>query len=460
MCRLMSMVTEVPLVVWSWRVFVVTVMLGVNVMAIGVPRVERTVNLKPDEVLVLANRSSKESLKVARYYMKRRGIPKKNLFTIEYKDYGQQDPTDLNPKWMPFDEYQTSVVAPLEEFLTKSGLRDTILCFVTVYDMPYRVGGFTLSAAEDAGLCDALAKEPAYRAATPEEQKKLLQARVVSLWGANSAFDSELAWRFASSPPGESAFDRRLRLQKSAPNPYFRLDTPFREFRQQQCAANTPERLYLVSRLDGQSAAMAMGLVDKAREAESKGVSGTAYFDANGPGADTKGYNQGDWWIRRAYEITKEAGIPVKYETSSKQFGEGECPDALIYWGWYRSFDYQGAAFNHKFPVGAIACHIASFEAANIHHYGRYEPNLYDPDPKNNGPWCSGFLHDGVTVTIGPVGEPYLTAFPHTEYFFPHLYGGWSVGEAYWSSIPHTSWNMILVGDPLYAPFAAQTRRL
>ncbi len=33
---------------------------------------------------------------------------------------------------------------------------------------------------------------------------------------------------------------------------------------------------------------------------------------------------------------------------------------------------------------------MASFEAANIHHYGRYNPNKYDPDPKTNGPWCSG----------------------------------------------------------------------
>ncbi|MFW5840245.1 MAG: prephenate dehydrogenase/arogenate dehydrogenase family protein [Planctomycetota bacterium] len=105
----------------------------------------------------------------------------------------------------------------------------------------------------------------------------------------------------------------------------------------------------------------------------------------------------------------------------------------------------RGDLFEHRFPVGAIACHVASFEAANIHRYETWGEHI---------PWCSGFLHDGITVTIGPVAEPYLLAFPQTEPFFTHLYQGWSVGEAYWSSIAHTSWRLILVGDPLYAPFA------
>jgi len=452
--RSMMRTVTLPIVTMGLRCFVAAAALGVAALAAGMPRVDRTVNLKPDEVLVLANRSSKNSMAVAHYYMKRRHIPSRNLFTIAYADFGQLDPTDQNPKWMPFDDFQHTVVMPLEAYLTKSGLREKILCIVTVYDTPYRVGGFNFSAAEETELRADLAKEPKYCDASLEEQEKLYQARVEDLWEANSAFDSELARLFAPPPPGETPIARRRRLVGWSKNPYFGQSIPFREFRKQQLAANTPERLYLVSRIDGLSADNARGLVDKAIETERKGVSGTGYFDAQGPGEDTNGYDQGDWWIRRACEISRDAGIPVRYDMTAKLFGAGECADALIYWGWYRSFDYQGDAFNHAFPVGAIACHMASFEAANIHHYGPYKYGPYNQDINNNGPWCSGFLHDGITATIGPVSEPYVEAFPHTEYFFPHLYAGWSLGEAFWTSIEHASWRMILIGDPLYAPFA------
>lgn len=63
-----------------------------------------------------------------------------------------------------------------------------------------------------------------------------------------------------------------------------------------------------------------------------------------------------------------------------------------------------------------------------------------------------------MTVTIGPVSEPFLEAFPHTEVFFPRLFAGHSVAEAYWASLPNVSWMMVLIGDPLYAPFAGKNR--
>ncbi len=87
--------------------------------AVAMPHVERADNLKPEEVLVLANRASPDSMNVVRYYMKQRRIPEQNLFTIEYQDFGKEDPDDLNPKWMPFAEFRMPAFLPPEAFLAK-----------------------------------------------------------------------------------------------------------------------------------------------------------------------------------------------------------------------------------------------------------------------------------------------------------------------------------------------------
>jgi hypothetical protein len=66
---------------------------------------------------------------------------------------------------------------------------------------------------------------------------------------------------------------------------------------------------------------------------------------------------------------------------------------------------------------------------------------------------------DGVAATIGPVAEPYTVAFPKPAEFFGFLVTGkYTLVEAYSRSIFLTSWMMVLVGDPLYNPFARHGR--
>jgi len=62
-------------------------------------------------------------------------------------------------------------------------------------------------------------------------------------------------------------------------------------------------------------------------------------------------------------------------------------------------------------------------------------------------------LMNGITATLGPVAEPYLHAFPEPRAFFPKLYEGNCLVEAYYRTKPLISWQMLLIGDPLYRPF-------
>jgi uncharacterized protein (TIGR03790 family) len=65
-------------------------------------------------------------------------------------------------------------------------------------------------------------------------------------------------------------------------------------------------------------------------------------------------------------------------------------------------------------------------------------------------------LEKGAAATVGPVSEPYLQAFPVPEVFFGLLVGGRvTLAECYALSIPFLSWQMVLIGDPLYRPFKA-----
>ena len=413
--------------------------------------------LQPDEVLVIANRASAPSMAVAADYMQRRHIPESNLFVIDYKQYQTRQPLDDNPLWMPHPVFRETVVQPLKKFLEQTKLKDKILCLVTVYDTPYRVGGFDFTESQKAALIRSLGKDPAsaYNTLSKEKQQALIDATQVGLRDANASFDSELALLYCQKLDAAGLDDyQRMRLYLSTElNPFLGSTQRFRQFRQGQIKAGA-DRLYMVARLDGPSPEIAGGLVQKAMQAEAQGVSGAGFFDARGGETGRKkpaGMDQGDWWVRRAAIETGNAGFSTIFAKGGS-FKKGDCPNALFYWGWYQSFAYNSAAFNGQFPVGAIGCHIASYEAAHLNTIGRTYGN------GQKGPWCPGMLTDGITATMGPVAEPYLHAFPHTEVLFPRLFQGWTLGEAYWAAVPHASWMMVLIGDPLYAPFAGKNQ--
>jgi uncharacterized protein (TIGR03790 family) len=62
-------------------------------------------------------------------------------------------------------------------------------------------------------------------------------------------------------------------------------------------------------------------------------------------------------------------------------------------------------------------------------------------------------LRDGITATLGAVTEPYLQSFPEPKAFFSELFDGCCLVEAYYRTAPFNSWQLILIGDPLYRPF-------
>jgi len=201
----------------------------------------------------------------------------------------------------------------------------------------------------------------------------------------------------------------------------------------------------LVSRLDGPSQNLVKQMIDHAILAEQEGLKGNAYFDARGMDSDQPlSYGHYDRDIRRlSNAVQKKSSYPVILENTQKRFSQsGEAPGVALYVGWYRLRHYEDA---FSFNPGSIGYHIASGEAVILR------------DPMERG-WCKNALERGITATLGPIGEPYLDAFPlPTEFFGLLLTGHYSLVEAFYLSSRHMSWQMVLVGDPLYNPWRGRT---
>ncbi len=133
--------------------------------------------------------------------------------------------------------------------------------------------------------------------------------------------------------------------------------------------------------------------------------------------------------------LLKEQRINVVLNDVNDLFQKGQCPDAALYCGWYSLAKYIDS---FKWSKGSVGYHIASSECTTL-------KNAYSQV------WCKKMLDNGIVATIGPVGEPYVQAFPVPEIFFHFLTEGYlTLAESYIISIPYISWKMVLVGDPLY----------
>jgi uncharacterized protein (TIGR03790 family) len=176
--------------------------------------------------------------------------------------------------------------------------------------------------------------------------------------------------------------------------------------------------------------------------AQKKGLAGTAYFDARWehPGEEkVQGYERYDKSLHNAAKRLREvSSLSVALDTTPQLFQPGDCPSAALYCGWYRLGHYVDA---FAWTRGAVGYHIASSECATLQG--------------DSEVWCKRMLEDGAAATLGPVEEPYVQAFPLPEVFFGLLIDGyWSLAEVYALASPFWSWKMVLVGDPMYRPFA------
>lgn len=394
--------------------------------------------LTADQLLIVSNRSISASKNLARYYMEKRGVPEENWLQLRTSSQEQ-----ISRK-----TYEEEIAAPLRAFIQKhdpAGSR--FRCIVLLYGLPLRVKPPVLTSAETAQLknlrkrLELLERRIEESDAGKGSQHQTLQDEAEAVqrllrrqkqFHKGAAVDSELAL----------VMEEPYALQGWTPNRYY-------AGLKGKKIIGLSERVLLVSRLDGPSPEVVRRMIDDSLAAEQTGLAGMAYFDARWPrpgDVPTSAYRRYDAAIHNTARLLRRSdAVLVVLDEQEKLFQPGQAPAAALYNGWYSLGKYVDA---FDWVQGAVGFHVASGECTTLKKEG-------------SRVWCKAMLEDGVAATVGPVAEPYLQSFPSPEIFFGCLVQGRNeLAECYAMANPFWSWQMVLIGDPLYRPFKQHRARL
>jgi len=360
----------------------------------------------PEAVAIVYNSAVPESRQLAEYYCKIRSIPAENLIALNLPktpDISREDYNHLmvKPLRAEFDRRAWWKRARVPEGITLPVV-NRIRVLVTVRGVPLRIQPTPKPAPPPAG---AGAKPP------PQTPQEIVNAR------DEAAVDSELSmFGVEGVPTAGTLLNKFYKSQKPITGP----ECPY---------------LVLISRIDAPTYATCERMIRDAVETEKTGLWGMAYVDI------ANKHPMGDQWLEEVVKANLKAGIPTVVDrfndTLPLNYPMG---DAALYYGWY-DWNVSGPFLNPRFRFrkGAVAMHLHSFSAEQ----------LVSAD-KN---WSGPLLEKGAAATVGNVYEPYLEATHNFGILHQCLLDGDCWVEACWKAMPVTSWQSVVLGDPLYRPF-------
>ena len=351
-------------------------------------------------VLVVVNESSEDSVKIGEHYAKARAIPSAQVLRLKFPV--AEAITRLG--------YAQLIEAPIGEWLNANGAQDRILYIVLTKGLPLRING------------------------TAGRQ------------GTVSSVDSELTllYRRMSGTP--------VAPQGQITNPYYLGTDPVAKAKPFSHRAHD---IYLVTRLDGFTAADVIAMIDRGIKAAPVG---NVVLDQKADLPPAPAEN----WLKDAATALGEQGFAERtvLETTTRPFS-GKDP-VIGYYSW-GSNDPALRSRNTtlNFAPGAIAAMFMSSDARTFS-----EPPLQwtAGDSRDSQRAYAGssqsltgdLIRSGVTGAVGYVTEPYGDGAVRPEMLFPAYVNGFNLAEAFYLATPFLSWQTIVVGDPLCAPFAAK----
>lgn len=355
--------------------------------------------------IVLFNTNDPDSKNLAQYYASRRNIPPAQVVGLDCPVMEEIQRGD----------YDSTIAAPLRKLFRskgwwKMGRDPTGEAVVTSSTIHYL--------AIMRGMPLKIAPSPTI---PPSDLIRGLPSEIASR--NDASVDSELTTLGMplSSPAG------------IFPNPYFRRFTRI---------VDDPvyPGLLLPARLDGPTPSIVRAMIDDSLAAERDGLYGWSYVD--GRGITSGGYAEGDQWMGNVVVSMRAQGLPVIFDNNPPTFPAGyPVTDAAVYFGWYAgSVDGPFADATFQFRPGAIAVHLHSFSAATLR--------------STTANWCGPLLTRGAAATLGNVYEPYLSLTANFDVFQDRLMAGFTLAESGWMSQRALSWMGVVVGDPLYRPYA------
>jgi uncharacterized protein (TIGR03790 family) len=470
--------------------------------------------LTPDEILLITNKNSPDSQKLAAEYCQLRGVPPGQTVALDL-------PTDEE---MPFETYETGVVAPVRTFLNLNHLQNKVKCLLTFYGVPFRVAARHNTPADERELAEL----QDLRAATVKELQPPLAQLEAKARGLDAAFQPEtgdsvptllarvdavkavIAAKMPAIADADQLAELRSLLQSVAGpaeiDPTARYQQRLLESARWDRRARSQLRHFMLAKF---------GLAGLLRVLDLQ----FEYFATDATVAATDNELALLWWnyyprrghlgnplnliysgrlppglmvmrldgpdpatvsrIMRTSVQVERTGIqgiiaidarglpPIDAKGNLDPYGEfDETLRHLAYMvrtstNLKIKLDDQDLVFPAH-SVKHVAFYCGWYSVANYipgcdfnpgavgYHVASFEL-LTLHTPSSR--WVRGLLNDGVVATLGPVAEPGLEAFPKPDEFFPLLLTGkLTMAEVYWKTTPFTSWMISFIGDPLYTP--------
>ena len=347
-------------------------------------------------VLVVINDASADSREIGEYYVQKRQIPASQIVRLQLPAAEEIDRGN----------YQNRIEAPLITwFATHSGW-DRILYIVLTKGVPLRIAGTT------------------------------------GQNGTVASVDSELTLLY------RKMLGIPILLSGPVKNPYYVGDVgggsavPF---------THEKRDIFLVTRLDAFTVGQAKALVDRGVAPSREGeivLDGRVEVGSRTPG--------NSWLERAAATLGKMPGWRdrVTLDTGGKRVGKGS--PLLGYYSWGSNdllIEFAGAP-QLSFVPGALAAMFVSSDARTF----RPPPDGWRPGTKTdfagtNQSLTGELIRQGVTGVAGHVAEPFLVATSRPDVLFPAYVSGLNLAESFYAAMPYLSWQTVVIGDPLCAPF-------
>jgi uncharacterized protein (TIGR03790 family) len=361
--------------------------------ALGTP--QWAVGLTADEVLVIVNDRAPISGRIGDYYRTARAIPSEHVLRIHTEPDEEIDR----------GTFEREIERPVGRFLLDRRLVDQVLAIVLTKGVPLKIRGTDGHA------------------------------------GTQASVDSELTLLYRRLVRGPLPPDGRVL------NPYYRQSEPV-QFSRAEFDTN------LVTRLDGYTWEDVRRLIDRGK-ARAQGGKVVLDVRKSPPGS---GAEVGNAWLTETAHQLKDSGLEVVVRSGA----DVNRPEQRVigFAGWGSNdpavqrrapgFEWLPGAITSWFVSTGARTFVAPPPGWTLGSFGD-EQTFYAGSPQS---LVGDLIAEGVTGAVGFVYEPYLDSMARPEILFPAYRGGFSLAESYYLALRYLSWQAIVVGDPLAAPFA------
>jgi uncharacterized protein (TIGR03790 family) len=336
-------------------------------------------------VLLVVNRKSPLSIRIADYYRPLRAVPAANVC---YLDSTVEEEVD----WLT---YQRSVEAPVGSCLTKGGLQEKVLYIALTAGIPLKIAG-SAGSLEDA-----------------EE----------------SSVDSELSILY------QKLKGLKFLRKGTVRNPFFgKLDAPFR---------HPQYPIYLVTRLAAYDWNDVKGMIDRAQAAHNRGKFVIDLQSAQDV-AGNDWLRNAALLIPNARVTLDESERVLYGEKDVIGYASWGSNDHHRTKRWL-GFQWLPGAIATEFVSTSMRTLKRPPDSWNYTTWQDRE-HLWAGSPQG---LSADFIHEGATGASGNVYEPYLAGCERPDYLLPAYYEGRNLAESYYLGMPYLSWQGVVLGDPL-----------